>query len=83
MEIMTYNAFKRYPEAYNFISELIQLGVDRSAIMTNDIESCPSFKVYITIPYGYSNGGKQKVYKRLSKRDAQNASTWYKQNAVR
>ena len=69
METSTFKRIevKKEPEfktAIKFIKDLVKKGIPLSAITTNDWNSSPNTRVYVTIPYGSKKmGGKSKDWK--------------------
>jgi len=65
-------------EADCFIAELIKMGIPKSAIATNDFSASLYPRVYVTIPYGVSHGGKSRGYHRWNNRTLSQAVKFYK-----
>ena len=61
-----------------FIAELVKKGIPRSAVVTNDFDSNPIPRVYITIPYGRPHGGKNKGYQRWNPTTVKQAVSWFR-----
>lgn len=66
-----------------FKQRLIDRGVYKSAIISNDWINCPQGKWYVTIPYGRKNGGRSKVFKRFSDLDVERAVKYWFDNVDR
>lgn len=63
-----------------FKQRCVEKGIYKNAIASNDWEHSTTGFWVVTIPYGQKNGGLQKVFKRFSGRDIENAAKFWFNN---
>lgn len=63
-----------------FKQKLIEKGVYKNAIISNDWINCSSGYWVVTIPYGQKNGGTNKTFKRFSNLDVDRAVKFWNDN---